>query len=142
MVKVDSATGGKLIIEADDDIFKMIDDGEICKKLASGTASSDKKPAAKPSTLKVVCGKRNDIPGFMIKVGEAKSEQDINAIMDKFRVEFPEFRVEKNYLHPDWRLLAGDYFKKESGQADLKKIRGSFPTATLINWRIYCNRAK
>ncbi|MGM5629260.1 hypothetical protein O2K51_00035 [Apibacter raozihei] len=156
IIKIDSATGGRLSISGEQDILKMIDDGQICKNLASMAHSSDsdssnnsnagtgtgKKTPTRPTTPKSVCGKRNDIPGFMIKVGEAKTEQDFNDLMSKFRNEFPELRVEKSYLRPDWRLLAGDYFKKESGQADLKRIRKSFPTAMLINWRIYCNRAK
>ncbi|MDR2122088.1 MAG: hypothetical protein LBP34_03090 [Flavobacteriaceae bacterium] len=143
IVKVDSATGGKLIIDAEEGIIKMIDEKELCKKISVAAATSpENKPAAHPSAPKTVCGKRNDIPGFMIKVAETKSEQEINTMMTNFRTEFPELRVEKSYLRPDWRLLAGDYFKKESGQTDLKKVKKSFPTAMMINWRIYCNRAK
>ena len=153
IVKVDSATGGRLVIDTEGDIIKMIDENGICKKISSSTGSTstnqpssggtkpktNRPPASGPTS---VCGKRNDIPGFMIKVGEAKSEQEMATLMSKFRAEFPELRVEKHYLRPDWRLLAGDYFKRESGQSDLKRIRKSFPTAVLINWRIYCNRAK
>jgi hypothetical protein len=150
IVKLDSVTGGRLVIDTDEEIGKMIDENELCKKISAttsastssaGTPSSGKSPT-RPATPKNICGKRNDIPGFMIKVGEAKSEQEINTMMLKFRTEFPELRVEKSYLRPDWRLLAGDYFKRESGQADLRRVKKSFPTAMLINWRIYCNRAK
>ncbi len=153
-VKVDSATGGRLVIEADGDISKLIDENGLCKKIASSTSSSTGSGKPKTTTTppkttstggapgKSSCGKQNDIRGFMIKVGEGKSEAEVNTLITKFKTEFPELRVEKNYLRPDWRFLAGDYFSKESAQADLRRIRRSFPTASLIGWRIYCNRAK
>ncbi|MCT6869465.1 SPOR domain-containing protein [Apibacter sp.] len=147
--KVDSATGGKLIISADEEIIKMINQEEICKKFSDGTQDSkssltpnERKPVNKPLTPENNCGRRNDIPGFMIKVGEAKSEQEVNTMMSEFRRLFPELRVEKSYLRPDWRLLAGDYFIRESAKSDLKRIKKNFPNALLVNWRIYCNRAK
>lgn len=147
IIKVDSATGGKLIVKGEPSIIKMIDDKETCKKPVKNVSSTPATPNSaktkpKSNAPESICEKRNDIPGFMIKVGEAKSESDINAMLNTFRSDFPELRVEKHYLRPDWRLLAGDYFKRESGQIDLRRIKRSFPSAVLINWRIYCNRAK
>jgi hypothetical protein len=146
--KVDSATGGKLIINADEEILKMISEDELCKNFGDTTIDSkpvpnnEKKPVNKPIAPENICGRRNDIPGFMIKVGEAKSEKEINTMISEFRKLFPELRVEKSYLRPDWRLLAGDYFKRESAKSDLKRLKKNFPSAILVNWRIYCNRAK
>ncbi|MCX8676664.1 SPOR domain-containing protein [Apibacter sp. B3706] len=148
ITKVDSATGGKLIINADEEILKMVSEDELCKKFGDTTreskpiSSTDKKPVNRPVSPENICGRRNDIPGFMIKVGEAKTEKEINTLTTEFRKLFPELRVEKSYLRPDWRLLAGDYFKRESAKSDLKRIKRNFPSALLVNWRIYCNRAK
>ncbi|PQL94168.1 SPOR domain-containing protein [Apibacter adventoris] len=146
IIKVDSATGSRLIIKGEPLIIKMLNDKEICNKSTKTSSTSSSTPIVKTkpknNSPKSVCGRRNDIPGFMIKVAEAKSEQDINSLLNNFRSEFPELRVEKHYLRPDWRLLAGDYFKKESAQIDLRRIRRNFPSAVVINWRIYCNRAK
>ncbi len=146
-VKVDSATGGRLVINADGDIAKFIDEGGLCKKIAASSGGSKTKPTTKPSSgttggTKAVCGRQNDVRGFMIKVGETKSEADVNTMINKFKSDFPGLRVEKNYLRPDWRFLAGDYLSKESAQSDLRRIRASFPTASIIGWRVYCNRAK
>lgn len=169
IIKVDSATGGYLTIEANKDIIDLINEDQLCRKVPKSnipakvstsrsdiseidnskvvntkTSSSNTNSArtVNKENPKNICGSRRDIPGYMIKVGEAKSEQDINSMISDFRSKFPYLRVEKTYLRPDWRLLAGDYFKKESAQADLKKIRQTYPSAMVINWRIYCNRAK
>lgn len=148
ITKVDSATGGQLIINADEEILKMVSEDELCKNFRDITTDSkpipynEKKTVSRPIAPENICGRRNDIPGFMIKVGEVKSEQEINTMISEFRKLFPELRVEKSFLRPDWRLLAGDYFKRESAKSDLKRLKKNYPSAILVNWRIYCNRAK
>jgi len=140
ILKADSATGGRLVIDADRQIMTIIDDNEICKSV-SARAAAAKSGASRPSPANL-CQKQNTIRGFMIKVGDAKTEQEINTMTDALRSQFPDLRIEKNYMRPDWRLLAGDFMTQQSAQADLKKVRKVFPTAVLVNWRIYCNRAK
>lgn len=139
IVKVDSATGGRLVIEADKNIMNLIDDKTICREVI---ASSEPKPVSKPISPANLCQRQNTIQGYMIKIGEAKSEEEVNKMMNTLRSQFPDLRVEKNYLRPDWRLLAGDFMTKQSAQADFKRVKNTFPNAVLFNWRIYCNRAK
>lgn len=140
ILKADSATGGRLVIDATPQVMNLINDNDICKSVSAKAAT--KSDTSKPLSPTNLCQKQSQIRGFMIKVGDAKTEEEINTMTDALRSQFPDLRTEKNYLRPDWRLLAGDFMSQQSAQADLKKVRKSFPTAVLVNWRIYCNRAK
>lgn len=143
-VETDSATGGRLIVDTNSDIAKLIQKENCSAKKTNVPTPSKENSSSSPSSNSPedLCTKYNSISGFMIYVGYSKSETEINSKLSEFRKEFPEMRTEIKYLRPDWRLYAGDFLTKKSGQADLKRVKKQYSTAVLVPWRIYCNRAK
>jgi hypothetical protein len=94
-------------------------------------------------TNEEICRKNPRISGYKIQVMVAKTNEEANIARGDFRARFPQLKVEVDAsLRPNYKVLAGSYFTKESAAADLKKIRKEFNTAVSIPYRIFCVEAK
>ena len=60
-----------------------------------------------------------------------------------FRRRFPQLKVETDAsLRPNYKILAGSYFNKQSATSDLNAIRKEFKSAIAVQYRIFCAEAK
>ncbi|MDD3772764.1 MAG: SPOR domain-containing protein, partial [Weeksellaceae bacterium] len=59
-----------------------------------------------------------------------------------FASQHPDMTPELIYASPDYRILVGDYFTRQSASDDLRKIQRNYPGAFAIQYRIWCRKAK
>lgn len=94
-------------------------------------------------TTAEICQKNPRIMGIKIQLVVVKSNDEANEVKAYFRRRFPNIKVETDAsLRPNYKILAGSYFSKESARADLAKIRQYFKSATAVQYRIFCVEAK
>lgn len=155
VVKKDTLSGTELTITMDsrvNDALAAIEDR--CAKTAGTKVSSgiDDDAPAKPAKIFVpsreltnaeICRKNPRILGFKIQITTVKSNEEANEIKAYFRKRFPNLKVETDAsLRPNYKILAGSYFSKQSAAGDLAKIKEYFKSATPIQYRVFCAEAK
>ncbi|TXI88758.1 MAG: SPOR domain-containing protein [Chryseobacterium sp.] len=90
-----------------------------------------------------ICKKNPRILGFKIQITTVKSNEEANEVKSYFRKRFPNLKVETDAsLRPNYKILAGSYFTKQSAASDLSKIREYFKSAVAVQYRIFCAEAK
>ncbi len=81
--------------------------------------------------------------GYKIQITTVKSNEEANEVKSYFRKRFPNLKVETDAsLRPNYKILAGSYFTKQSASGDLSKIREYFKSAVAVQYRIFCSEAK
>lgn len=146
-------SGTELTITMDqklqDDMTKIED---YCDRVGTSNASSNPstgttKPkvyvADRALTTQEICRKNPRILGFKIQIAVVKSNAEANEVKAYFRRRFPTLKVETDAsLRPNYKVLAGSYFSKQSAASDLSAIRRDFKSANAIQYRIFCVEAK
>ena len=90
-----------------------------------------------------ICKQNPRILGYKIQIAIVKSKDEADKIKADFRNYFPNIKVEIDAsLRPNYKILAGSYFNKESANGDLRKIRNYFKSASSVQYRIFCAEAK
>lgn len=90
-----------------------------------------------------ICKHNPRILGYKIQVAVVKSKEEADKIRTDFRSKFPNIKVEVDAsLRPNYKILAGSYFTKESAAPELKKVKASFGSATSVQYRVFCVEAK
>lgn len=90
-----------------------------------------------------ICKNNPRILGYKIQVAVVKSKEEADKIRTDFRSKFPNIKVEVDAsLRPNYKILAGSYFTKESAAPELKKVKASFGSATSVQYRVFCVEAK
>ena len=90
-----------------------------------------------------ICKQNPRILGYKIQIAIVKSKDEADKIRADFRNYFPNIKVEIDAsLRPNYKILAGSYFNKESANGDLRKIRNYFKSASSVQYRIFCAEAK
>lgn len=90
-----------------------------------------------------VCRNNPKIMGFKIQVITVKSNEEANKISSDFRNNFRYMKVEKDAsLRPNYKILAGSYFSKQSAASDLRSVKSVYPTATVVPYAVFCTDAK
>lgn len=154
VVKRDTLSGTELIISMDtrvNDALNSLDDK--CNKTTGSrnSADNDDKPS-KPAKVLVpsreltnaeICRKNPRMMGYKIQITTVKSNAEANEVRTYFRTRFPNLKVEVDAsLRPNYKVLAGSYFTKQSAASDLSKIREYFKSANSVPYRIFCVEAK
>lgn len=97
----------------------------------------------KKLTTAEICRKNPRIMGYKIQLAVVKSNNEANEVKAYFRRRFPSIKVETDAsLRPNYKILAGSYFSKESASGDLKKIRQYFNSANTVQYYIFCEEGK
>ena len=140
------SAGAQIIIQKD-----SIGEAELtialenkCNKSAAApkTGSVPAAPSKKLSTAEI-CKQNPRILGYKIQVAVVKSKAEADEIGLEFRKKFPAIKVEIDAsLRPNYKVLAGSFFSKESAAPDLKKVRAEFKGATSVQYRVFCEEAK
>lgn len=145
--------GNELLTTMDSRIHNTINSlEENCKKTPSiGTyrdthsdlGSTAPKSHSKPLTTAEICKKNPRILGYKIQIAVVKSKEEADKIRADFRSSFPHIKVEVDAsMRPNYKILAGNYFTKESANPDLRKIKALFNSATSVRYRVFCVEAK
>jgi hypothetical protein len=149
ITKKDTLNGTELSISANANITRLMKQmGENCKETTTKIIKTEEAPThteekiiipkRKNSTAEI-CRQNPRIMGYKILVATAKSNDEANKIKVDFRQNFPTLKVEVDAsLRPNYKILAGSYFTKESARSDLRKIKTLFKTATSVQYSIFC----
>ncbi|WP_426275265.1 SPOR domain-containing protein [Chryseobacterium sp. S-02] len=155
VVKKDTLSGTELIISMDprvNDALTSLEDK--CSKVSYGKSSNiiDDDTPSRPTKILVpnreltnaeICRKNPRILGYKIQITTVKSNDEANEIKTYFRKRFPNLKVETDAsLRPNYKILAGSYFSKQSAASDLSKIKEYFKSAVAVQYRIFCAEAK
>lgn len=90
-----------------------------------------------------ICRKMPKLSGFKILVAVVHSREEANKIRYEVRQKYPDLRTElDSSLRPNYRILAGSFFSRQSGKGDLSRVRGSYRSANLVPYRIFCAESK
>lgn len=149
-IKKDTINGTELTITMDTNVAKQIESlEEKCatsneKIIAAGNKGNNKIIIpSRALTNEEISRKNPRISGYKIQVVVVKSNDEANKIRSEFRTKFPNLKVEIDAsLRPNYKILAGSYFTKQSSSPDLKLIRKQYNTAIPIQYRIFCAEAK
>lgn len=156
VVKKDTLSGTELTITMDSRVSEALSAIEDrCAKTAATRVSSgidDDDAPAKPTKIFVpsreltnaeICRKNPRILGFKIQIAVVKSNDEANEIKAYFRKRFPNLKVETDAsLRPNYKILAGSYFTKQSAAGDLARVKEYFKSALPIQYRVFCAEAK
>ncbi|WP_415325015.1 SPOR domain-containing protein [Chryseobacterium sp. MMS23-Vi53] len=156
VVKKDTLAGTELTMTMDSKVSNALDALEDkCSKVAVSSSSRDNDndyTPSKPTKIFVpnreltnaeICRKNPRILGYKIQITTVKSNEEANEVKSYFRKRFPNLKVETDAsLRPNYKILAGSYFTKQSAASDLSKVREYFKSAIAVQYRIFCAEAK
>ncbi len=90
-----------------------------------------------------ICRRNPRIMGYKIQLAVVKSNKEADEVGLYFRRRFPNIKVEKDAsLRPNYKVMAGSYFTKQSAAGDLNKIKQYFKDALTVQYRVFCVEAK
>jgi hypothetical protein len=154
VVKTDTLSGNIVKIAMDQKISDMLQSIEDkCNRVVSNGNSSSRNtdtytapniyiPEKSISTAEA-CRKNPRIMGVKILLATVKSNEEANEVGLYFRSKFPNIKVEKDAsLRPNYKIMAGSYFSKQSATSDFNSVKRFFKNAKLISYRIFCVEAK
>lgn len=155
VVKRDTLAGTELIMSMDPKVKDALENLEDkCSRTVANNSSreDDDNSYAKPAKIYVpsrelthaeICRKNPRILGYKIQITTVKSNEEANEVKAYFRRRFPNLKVETDAsLRPNYKILAGSYFTKESAASDLSKVKEYFKSAIAVQYRIFCAEAK
>jgi SPOR domain len=158
VVKKDTLAGTELIMTMDSKVSSALESIEDkCSRVASGNNiptrdNNVENTYTKPTRIYIpsreltnaeICRKNPRILGYKIQITTVKSNEEANEVKSYFRKRFPNLKVETDAsLRPNYKILAGSYFTKQSASSDLSKIREYFKSAVAVQYRIFCAEAR
>lgn len=154
VVKRDTLSGTELVMTMDSRVNDAMSNLEekCARVVVNHSASTDYEAPTRPAKIFVpnreltnaeVCRKNPRILGFKIQITTVKSNEEANEVKAYFRKRFPNLKVETDAsLRPNYKILAGSYFTKQSAAADLSRVKEYFKSAVAVQYRIFCAEAK
>ncbi|WP_337059130.1 SPOR domain-containing protein [Elizabethkingia meningoseptica] len=154
----DSINGNVYSVEMDvriDDLLRQIElnclkpkikKGDTKKSVYSKFLDKNKKESKirfNTISMAEICKEKPKLMGYKIQIAVTNKGYEANKIRYEIRKKFPDLRTElDSSLRPNYKILAGSFFSKQSGSADLKRVRAIYPDAVLIVYRIFCAESK
>jgi hypothetical protein len=156
IVKKDTLAGTELVMAMDSKVNAALEGIEDkCSRTASTVIANDADDdsgSLRPTKIYVpnreltnaeICRRNPRILGYKIQITTVKSNDEANEVKAYFRKRFPNLKVETDAsLRPNYKILAGSYFTKQSAASDLSKVREYFKSAIAVQYRIFCAEAK
>lgn len=154
VVKTDTISGTPVSMTMDSRIDNLISKQEesCARPKDSNNYSSSSETVRQPTKIVVpsreltsaeICRQNPKIMGYKIQVAIAKSNDEATNIATDFRKNFPALKVEKDAsLRPNYKILAGSYFNKQSIAGDLKRVKAIYGSAIAVQYRVFCVEAK
>lgn len=155
VVKRDTLSGTELLITMDsrvNEALASVEEKCAMTAAAKNSAGVDDDSPSRPSKIYVpnreltnaeICRRNPRILGYKILVSTVKSNSEANEVKTYFRKRFPNLKVETDAsLRPNYKILAGSYFTKQSAASDLARVKEYFKSAMSVQYRIFCVEAK
>ncbi len=153
VVKRDTLAGTELVMSMDPKVKDALDNlEEKCLRANNASGRDADDDSSKPAKIYVpsreltnaeICRKNPRILGYKIQITTVKSNEEANEVKAYFRKRFPNLKVETDAsLRPNYKILAGSYFTKQSAASDLAKVKEYFKSAIAVQYRIFCAEAK
>ncbi|MEC3876598.1 SPOR domain-containing protein [Chryseobacterium salviniae] len=156
IVKKDTLAGTELVMTMDSKVNAALESIEDkCARTSSMVVSNDgdeDSGVTRPAKIYVpnreltnaeICRRNPRILGYKIQITTVKSNEEANEVKAYFRKRFPNLKVETDAsLRPNYKILAGSYFTKQSAASDLSRVREYFKSAIAVQYRIFCAEAK
>ena len=151
VVKKDTLNGTVLTMTMDGKVNAVLTDLEgKCDRVKEAELAEANKPiisktdvSSKPKSNTEICRDNPKILGYKIQVAVVKSNEEANKVKTYFRSKFPNIKAETDAsLRPNYKVLVGSYFSKQSASGDLSRIRSYFPEAISVQYRVFCVEAK
>lgn len=160
VVKNDTISGTPYSLTMDSRVEEVIDAAEEnCNRIARNTSTSTRNSEIErtnttSNTVKVttpdrtlsnaeICRQNPRIMGYKIQLTVVKSNEEAREVGVYFRRRFPNIKVEIDAsLRPNYKVMAGSYFTKQSASGDLSRIKQYFKSAIPIQYRVFCVEAK
>jgi hypothetical protein len=146
--KKETHNGTELKVSMDSRVNELLTDLEgKCDRVKEEEANKIVTPKVeiptKPKTNAEICRDNPRILGYKIQVAVVKSNEEANKVKSYFRTKFPNMKAETDAsLRPNYKVLVGSYFSKQSASGDLARIRSYFPAAIAVQYRVFCVEAK
>lgn len=107
------------------------------------TTTNSSRNTTKNMSQAEICKQNPRILGYKIQIAVVKSKEEADKIRADFRKKFPTMKVEIDAsLRPNYKILAGSYYTKESANPDLRRVKKEFGSANAVQYRIFCTEAK
>ncbi|CAA7196308.1 SPOR domain-containing protein [Chryseobacterium potabilaquae] len=155
IVKHDTLSGTELVMTMDSKVKAALEGLEDkCLRVSNISPKENEEVNinTKPTKIYVpsreltnaeICSKNPRILGYKIQITTVKSNDEANEVKAYFRKRFPNLKVETDAsLRPNYKILVGSYFTKQSAASDLSKVREYFKSAIAVQYRIFCAEAK
>lgn len=146
VVKKDTLSGTVLSFAMDSRVNDALEKIENNCSQNSGNAVKETPKILVPNrelTNAEVCRRNPKIMGYKIQVVVMKSNEEARKAATEFRNNFRSLKVETDAsLRPNYKILAGSYFSKESAADDLRNVRKIYSSAIVIPYAIFCVEAK
>lgn len=156
VIKNDTLKGTPLTVVMDQKVSDLLNDIEDkCATPATTYAGSDNNSTKTNNTAPKIevpereltnaeiCRRNPRLMGYKIQLAVVKSNEEAREVGMFFRRRFPNMKVEIDAsLRPNYKVMAGSYFTKQSAASDLAKIRQHFKGALAIQYRVFCVEAK
>lgn len=153
VVKKDTLAGTELVMTMDAKVNDALSSLENkCATSTAAKANSEDDVPSKHSKIYVpsreltnaeICRRNPRILGYKIQIATVKSNDEANEIKAYFRKRFPSIKIETDAsLRPNYKILAGSYFTKQSASGDLARIKEYFKSAIAVQYRVFCAEAK
>lgn len=146
VVKKDTLTGTELSFALDERINDALEKIEgNCNRISDAPVRTPTKVLvpSRELTNAEICRKNPKIMGFKIQVVTVKSNEEARKIATEFRNNFRSLKVETDAsLRPNYKILAGSYFSKQSASDDLRNVKRVYPSAIVVPYAVFCVEAK
>ncbi len=155
VITTDTLSGTELTFAMDSRIKDALNNlEESCTRTTSARSGSSRNAGSSTAPKRVlvanrelttaeICRKNPRISGIKIQLAVVKSNAEANEVKAYFRRRFPQLKVETDAsLRPNYKVLVGSYFTKQSAASDLAKIRQHFKSAIPVQYRVFCVEAK
>lgn len=151
VIKKDTLNGTVLKMTMDGKVNAVLTDLEgKCDRVkeaelaeANKSTTSKIEVSSKPKSNADICRDNPKILGYKIQIAVVKSNEEANKVKTYFRSKFPNIKAETDAsLRPNYKVLVGSYFNKQSASGDLSRIRSYFPEALSVQYRVFCVEAK
>ncbi len=131
---------GKLTIELDQTINKVISakESESCPLTSKKTPKKETPKATSADP----CATQNQINGFKIQIYYSKNRAEADKVKAEFEKNYPNMSAQVVYFAPDYRVLVGDYFTKNSAAPDIRRLKSKYNSSFTIPYKVLCRKAK
>lgn len=156
VIKTDTIAGTPLTMSMDSKINAEIENLEKNCEISTNKSVSNRNSGTitptRPTTRVVasreltnaeICRTNPRIMGYKIQLAVVKSNAEANEVKSYFRRRFPNMKVMTDAaLRPNYKILAGSYFNRQSASGDLAKVREYFKSAIPVQYQVFCVEAK